>query len=285
MTSTTAAVAAVGVGIAVCGIIGIIAAMKGIHLTPRRTTASKRTLTREHMVIIGAMVMVLVITRLPIMALSVGAIAWFVPTLWSDQGTSARLNKLRGLASWARVVADRLSSGAAVTLEQAIAQACQEPPDAIAGPAKKLGARVSSQASAWGTENALRAFADDLDDHHCDRVVGALILRHRSGGKGLKGVMASLVESVDRTVSREDELLSDNNSARNDARIIASLVLVMIIVMMIMQGSPMQTYATPTGQLYLLPPAALIMLGLWRMKVLSRPETPPRILTPQEDAS
>jgi tight adherence protein B len=55
---------------------------------------------------------------------------------------------------------------------------------------------VSRLRARWSTEDALRAFADDLDDATGDVVAANLILGARRRGAGLASVLDALAESV-----------------------------------------------------------------------------------------
>ena len=70
----------------------------------------------------------------------------------------------------------------------------------------------------WATEDALRAFADDLDDATGDLIAANLILGARRRGAGLASVLDGLAESVAADVRARREIEADRAKPRATAR-------------------------------------------------------------------
>ncbi|MEI2811934.1 MAG: hypothetical protein V9F00_17630 [Nocardioides sp.] len=70
----------------------------------------------------------------------------------------------------------------------------------------------------WVTEDALRAFADELDDSTGDLVAANLILGARRRGAGLASVLEGLAESVAADVRARRQVEADRAKPRATAR-------------------------------------------------------------------
>src|SRR3546814_20940344 len=85
----------------------------------------------------------------------------------------------------------------------------QSTPSAIRPEVQRLVARLRSR---WNTEEAIRAFADELDDATGDLVAANLILAARRRGAGLAQVLESLAESVSADVRARRQIEADRKS-------------------------------------------------------------------------
>ena len=77
--------------------------------------------------------------------------------------------------------------------EQALVSTLRSTPEPIRPEVARLVSRLRAR---WSTEDALRAFADDLDDATGDLIAANLILGARRRGAGLASVLEGLAESV-----------------------------------------------------------------------------------------
>ena len=88
----------------------------------------------------------------------------------------------------------------------------------------------------WVTEEALRAFADDLDDATGDLVAANLILGARRRGAGLASVLEGLAESVAADVRARRQIEADRAKPRATARWV-TLITVGVLVVLALSGS------------------------------------------------
>ena len=95
------------------------------------------------------------------------------------------------MEEWTRSLSGVLTVG--VGLEQALIATLRSTPEPIRPEVPRLVARLRAR---WSTEDALRAFADELDDATGDLVAANLILGARRRGAGLASVLEGLAESV-----------------------------------------------------------------------------------------
>ncbi len=82
-----------------------------------------------------------------------------LPLLLTPVGASERIERLEALEEWTRSLAGVLTVG--VGLEQALVTTLRSTPAPISAEVHRLVARLRAR---WVTEDALRAFADELDD-------------------------------------------------------------------------------------------------------------------------
>lgn len=188
----------------------------------------------------------------------------------SDDGrTIARVD---AIAEWARSLAGVLTAGQA--LEGALEASLRSTPEAIRPEVSRLVTRLRSR---WSTEQALRAFADDLDDATGDLVVGSLILASARRGDGVAKVLTGLSESVAEDVRVRREIVRKQAEPRGTARTVTIISMVALGVFSL-TGSFLAPYGTPTGQLLLAFFLAAYVAALVALKRMSRPPRSPRFL-------
>jgi Flp pilus assembly protein TadB len=129
----------------------------------------------------------------------------------------------------------------------------------------------------WRTEDALRAFADDLDDATGDLIAANLILAARRRGTGLAAVLESLAESVADDVRARRQVEADRAKPRATARWV-TVISASVLVVLSFASSYTANYATPLGQAVLvLLLAAYVAVLVW-MKRMATGTPWPRIL-------
>ncbi|MCK0116989.1 type II secretion system F family protein [Isoptericola sp. S6320L] len=276
---------ALGGALIVAGIIGVI-----VGLTPRSPAVSAprisrrsplaawwRRLTKRTKVLLGV-------------GLVAGIVAWLVtgwaiaivlgplavaglPALLSAPGTDEQIAKLEGLEEWTRGLASVLTVG--VGLEEAIRATLRSAPEAIRPEATALVARLRAR---MGTEAALRAFADDLDDTTGDMVAAFLILGARKRGQGLADVLTSLAESVSSDVRARRAIEADRAKPRTTARWVTIITIAVLGYLLIFTGEYVAPYGTALGQLLLTLLLSIYVLLLWWMRQMAKGERLPRFL-------
>lgn len=195
-----------------------------------------------------------------------------LPVLLSAPGSTEQIDRLEGLAEWSRSLSGVLTVG--VGLEQALIATLRSTPEAIRPEVSRLVARLRAR---WSTEDALRAFADDLDDATGDLVAAYLILGARRRGAGLASVLDGLAESVAADVAARRQIEADRAKPRGTARIV-TLITVGVLGVLGFSGSALAPYATPLGQVVLLGLlAAYVGLLVW-MRAMTKGTPLPRFI-------
>ncbi len=161
------------------------------------------------------------------------------------KAATIRITELDALAEWTRRLADVLYLG--VGLEQAMKDSRRTAPAALERPVGELAARLQS---GWRPEDALKAFADQLNDATADKVCAALILRASDRGPGLARNLEDLADSVRDEVRQRREIEADRAKPRTTVRWMTFMTLA-IIVAGSFDTSYIEPYGTVLGQLVL----------------------------------
>jgi len=197
-------------------------------------------------------VAVAVLTGWWVAALVLPAAVAGLPVLLSAPPSTARIDRLEAMEEWTRALSGVLTVG--VGLEQALLSTLRSTPQAIRPEVTRLVSRLRAR---WATEDALRAFADDLDDATGDVIAANLILGARRRGTGLAAVLESLAESVAADVRARREIEADRAKPRATARWV-TIISVTVLAFLALSGDYVAPFGSPIGQLIL-----TALLGLY----------------------
>jgi len=175
-----------------------------------------------------------------------------LPVLLSAPAAAAKINRIEAMEEWSRSLSGVLTVG--IGLEEALIATLRSTPDPIRPEVGQLVARLRAR---WSTEQALRAFADDLDDATGDLIAANLILGARRRGAGLATVLESLAESVAADVRARRAVEADRAKPRATARWV-TLITMAVLAVLALTGSYIKPYGTPLGQIIL-----TFLLGLY----------------------
>jgi Flp pilus assembly protein TadB len=212
---------------------------------------------------LGAAPVVFVATGWPVATVAVAAGVYAIPPMLSGRAPQRRIARLEALAQWSRRLAEMI--GASRGLEQALADSARVAPEAIHTPVTALAARLNNQAS---TEQALRAFADELDDPIGDLIVCALVLAARRRGQGTREALGLLADAVEQEVLVRRNVEAERAGLRTTLIVIVASVAALSVLFAGSQtlAAP---YGTPVGQLVLAVVVTLYGGGLWWMRRLA----------------
>jgi len=155
----------------------------------------------------------LAVTRWPVGALAAACAVLFVPRVTAGRAARRRTSALEGLEQWTRRVSDLLTAGRG--LEDAIGVGARTAPTAIAAPVRALARRLSARV---GSEDALRAFAAEIDDPAGDRIAAALIIATGRRGGAVRGVLSALAEILARDVAARRDIEAERAQHRATVR-------------------------------------------------------------------
>jgi Flp pilus assembly protein TadB len=240
---------------------------------PGRTVAQHRT---HQGLLVGSVVAgaaTWLLTGWPIGGLIVGLAIPGVPWLFSSATAEKKaIARLGQLEAWTRRISDYVRNG--IGLQAAIVATSRTPPPLIEVEVRTLAARLHA-----GTDpaTALRAFADDLNDHSSDEVVAPLILQLADAGEGLHHALIDIAHGLSEEVNTRSTVDSERATARYTVRFLTG-VTVAIIVFGALNVGYAAAYKTLLGQVVLTLLAALYVgLMLW-IRSLSLPPRVPRLL-------
>ena len=246
---------AVAGGLIVAGILGVIAGLRPIpadQAAPRRDSRLLRRLRavppRTRLLAVAGLIvgmLLAVLTGWLVAVLVVPAAVLGLPFLVGASPETARISRLEAMAEWTRNLAGVLTVG--VGLEQALVATLRSTPEPIKAEVSRLVARLRAR---WSTEDALRVFADELDDATGDLVAAYLILGARRRGSGLASVLQGLAESVAEDVTARRKIEADRAKPRSNARTV-TLISAGVLILLAVNGQFMAPYATPLGQVIL----------------------------------
>ena len=262
----TALVPALAGALVVAGVLGVAV---GLRARPDRPAAPKRSLRAKGglvgrvrrldrrtrlLLLVGAAVGVAVaaLTGWLVAIPLVPAAAAGLPLLLSAPPSASKIERLEAMEEWTRSLSGILTAG--VGLEQALISTLRSTPEAIRPEVTRLASRLRAR---WATEDALRAFADELDDATGDLIAGNLILGARRRGGGVASVLEALAESTAADVAARREIESDRAKPRSTARWV-TLITVSVLGVLALTGDYIAPYGTPIGQLLL-----VLLLGLY----------------------
>lgn len=261
---------------------GLIALVVGLRPSPVVERPSRprqvQTITKQtRMLLLGgfaAGVVAFLVTGW-VLALLVVPVAFVgLPILLSSSSAAQRIERLEAMEEWTRSLSGVLTVG--VGLEQALVATLRSTPAAIAPEVTRLVARLRAR---WVTEDALRAFADELDDATGDLVAANLILGARRRGAGLASVLEGLAESVAADVRARRQVEADRAKPRATARWV-TLISVGVLVILAVSGTYVKPYQSPLGQVILVALLAMYVATLIWMKRMAIGRAMPRFLSP-----
>ncbi|WP_436760280.1 type II secretion system F family protein [Streptosporangium sp. V21-05] len=245
--------------------------------TPGRTAGRREFLRAlSTRTAVGAIVgvVVLVVTGWPVMAVGAVllAIAWRGLSGGAAEERTA-MRRLEALAAWTESLRDTIAGAAG--LEQAI-------PSSIRAAAPTLRPHLRSMVDRLHTRmalpDALRLFADELDDPSADLVVAALILNSKLRGPGLRDVLGALAVSAREELDMRRRVEAERRSTRRSVQIVVGTAVAFAVMLVVFNPSYVEEYDNTLGQAVLVVVAGLFGAGFAWMRRLARFDKPARLL-------
>ena len=261
----------------VAGIIGLVVGLRPsghIARPPRQHRRSRLTKRTSRLLVAGtaAGVLAFAITGW-VLALVAAPVAFVgLPVLLSSSSAQQRIVRLEAMEEWTRTLAGVLTVG--VGLEQSLVTSLRSTPAAIEPVVTRLVSRLRAR---WKTEDALRAFADELDDATGDLVAANLILGAQRRGAGLASVLEGLAESVAADVRARRQIEADRAKPRATARWV-TLISVGVLIVLAISGTYVEPYRSPIGQVILVLLLTAYVATLVWMKRMAIGRPMPRFL-------
>lgn len=243
------------------GVIGVVAGLVGTT-APRRAPLFQRwrarraeevrsqdARMRRRTLAAAAVVLCLTVWLLSgnfVAAVLLGAAVLGVPWLVAPaQVAQVRIGQLEALSEWTQRLAGLLRLG--MGLEQAMIASRKGAPEELTEQIINLSDRLRL---GWRPEEALRSFADELDDITADKVAAALILSVNDRGPGLAQALEDLAATVRDEVAGKRNVEADRAKSLTTVRWMTFITLG-IIVAGFFVPSYTAPYSTLLGQLVL----------------------------------
>lgn len=227
----------------------------------------------------GAGLLVLLLTRWPVLAIACGLLVFFGPLLLGGIAAERRsIARLDGLAAWTESLRDTIAG--AVGLEQAIPATAYAASPAIKPHLSELADRLRVRTP---LPTALQQFADELDDPSADLVVAALMLNAQLRGPGLRDVLTSLAKAARDELEMRRRINAQRASTRRSVQIVVGVTVAFVLGLAIFNRDYVAPYSSATGQMVLLVVLALFGAGFAWMRQLSVFELPERFMFGQRE--
>lgn len=260
-----------GLFVAVLAVVGMPERPAG---KPRRQRATLQETSRRLLFGVVAGLIVLLLTRWVVAGVGIGLLVAFWDRVVGSSAAERRaIGRLDALASWTESLRDTIAG--AIGLEQAIPATA-----ANAGPAIRpsLNLLVDRLRIREPLPDALRAFADDLDDPSADIICASLLLNSRLRGPGLRDVLTALAGSAREELDMRRRVEASRRSIRRSAQIVLFIVLGMMGALSIFNRGYVAPFDSVMGQLVLVVVAALFAAGLLWLRSLATPSKTDRFL-------
>jgi Flp pilus assembly protein TadB len=215
----------------------------------------------------------LFLTRWLVAGVAVALLAFSWQSLGGAAGERKTMARLEGLATWTESLRDTIAG--AVGLEQAIPSSTRVAAPSIVGPLQRLVERLHTR-MAMG--DALRRFAEDLDDPSADMIIAALIINSRLRGPGLRDLLGALADSVREELDMRRKVTASRRATRRSVQIVIGVSVAMAIGLAVLDRPFLAPYDSVFGQLFLAVIAALYGVGIVWLRRLARFEAPQRLL-------
>jgi len=259
------------------GLFLLVAALRGLPVRPGRQarfSRQPRQLAGPH----GAAALVagsamLILTRWVAGAIGVALLVLTWRTLSGAAEERRTLARLEALATWTESLRDTIAG--AVGLEQAIPASLRAAAPSLHDPLARLVGRLHTR---MPMAEALRSFADDLDDPGADLIVAALIINARLRGPGLRHLLGALSASVREELDMRRKVNAERRSTRRSAQIVVGVSVGLALGLALFNRSYVRTYGSPVGQLVLVLVVGLYAAGFAWMRRLATFKEPERLL-------
>lgn len=195
-----------------------------------------------------------------------------LPALLSSP-PARELELLQALDRWIRTLTATLPTGKSIS--DAIRVSARQAPDMLADGLRLLQLRVDDR---WSTEDALRAFADELNTPDADSIVAALILAAHRGGTGATATLTALSEAVQDRLRAMREIEAERAKPRIVVRQVTIITVVVLAGALLFGGTFFEPYSTPLGQLILTGLVAAYIGSLVLLRRMTIPRRRERVL-------
>lgn len=241
----------------------------------RRAPALWRRITRRQVALYyGAVLAGLILARATgwvIAVLVLPLLAWGAPKVLTPPDTT-RTDLLEALEQWTRRLAALIQTGHHLT--ETLTASLRSCPAPIRPAVDLLVARLQARQR---PQDALYAFADDLNDETGDLIAAALIRGATESGAPLAAILSDLADMVAHEVRMRRQITIAQRGPRSELRWAALIGAASLAAVLLMPYGAF--YKTPVGQLILLGLFAGVAAVLAWMRAIAAPPPTVRFLT------
>lgn len=206
-----------------------------------------------------------------LMALPIAAI--MLPRITSSTNNKSETDLLEAMEEWTRALSGVLHASTGLT--EALVLTRRSAPEAIRPQVDLLVTRLQARQPA---QQALRAFADDLNHPTGDLIASALLVGARQSGAGLTQILSGLATAVAAEVRVRRQIEAERAGPRTTARILI-LISVPGLAAFLLLTPYGQAYGDPFGQAVLSVILLLFFADLFWLHWITVPKPETRFLT------
>ena len=279
MGFTLTSLEAIGVGgIAGGGLLLLVLAIRGFPARPEGTGPGKLESWLRDMLgwrlavalILGALT--LAATRWVVAGVGIALLALGWRSLGGAMSERRAMSRLEGLAVWTESLRDTIAG--AVGLEQAIPSSLRVAAPSLRGPLENLTGRLHTRVP---MPEALRRFADELNDPSADLIIAALIINARLRGPGLRDLLGALADSVREELDMRRKVAAERRSTRRSVQIVVGIAVGLAVGMALFNHAYVKVYDSPLGQVVLIFIGCLYAVGFFWLRKLANFDSPERL--------
>jgi Flp pilus assembly protein TadB len=262
------------------GVFLLIVAIRGV--TPKPASARSKGLgerIRELWSVRGLVALLLgaltlLLTRWLVAGVGMGVLAYAWRGLGGAASERRAMERLDALATWTESLRDTIAG--AVGLEQGIPSSLRIAGPSLRAPLARLVDRLHTR---MPMGEALRRFADDLDDPSADLIIAALIINASLRGPGLRDLLSSLAAAVREELDMRRKVSAERKSTRRSVQIVIAVSVGLAVLLAVIDHGFLVPYDSVFGQAVLAVVAAIYAGGILWLRRLATFETPQRLLT------
>jgi Flp pilus assembly protein TadB len=263
------------------GVFLFVVAVRGVPVTEASANRSKNLEQRIRelwsvrglvALLLGALA--LLVTRWLVAGVGVAVLAYAWRGIGGAAGERRAMDRLEALATWTESLRDTIAG--AVGLEQGIPSSLRVAGPSLRGPLERLVDRLHTR---MPLGEALRRFADDIDDPSADLIIAALIINASLRGPGLRDLLSSLAGAVREELDMRRKVSAERKSTRRSVQIVIGVSVGLAVLLAVIDHGFLTPYDSVLGQVVLAAVAAIYAGGILWLRRLATFETPQRLLT------
>ncbi len=225
-------------------------------------------------VAVAAGLLTLLATRWVVAGIGIALLAFSWNGLTGAGAERRALARLEGLATWTESLRDTIAG--AVGLEQAIPASMRVAAPSLVEPLARLVDRLHTR---MPMPDALRRFADDLDDPGADLIIAGLIINSRLRGPGLRDLLSSLSQLVREELDARRRVNADRRSSRRSVQIVVLVSVGLAVALALLDHKFLSPYDGVVGQFILVIVVAVYAAGILWLRRLATFQVPQRLLS------
>jgi Flp pilus assembly protein TadB len=272
--------AIVGGALAGAGLFLLIVAVRGVPASPASARRAKSLDQRirelwsvRGLVALLAGALTLLVTRWLVAGIGVAVLCYGWRGIGGAAGERRAMDRLDALATWTESLRDTIAG--AVGLEQGIPSSLRIAGPSLRAPLERLVDRLHTRVPLG---EALRRFADDIDDPSADLIIAALIINASLRGPGLRDLLSSLAAAVREELDMRRKVSAERKSTRRSVQIVIGVSVGLAVLLAVLDHGFLAPYDSVFGQVVLAGVAGIYAGGILWLRRLATFETPERLL-------